>query len=137
MKRIVTSLVVAAAVLGFLAAPVMAQTAPPSSSSGMSGSPAAAPPSLPQEKQVEGPVKKVDPATKTVEVGRFFGLFSKKLEVTDTTNISIEGKKGSLEDLQQGSRVKASYEPEDGKNIATSIEVMPSKTKTSSAQASQ
>ncbi len=118
MNRIATTLVCAAAILGLLAAPLMAQT-------------------MPQEKQVEGPVKKIDPATKTVEVGRLFGLLTTKLEVTDGTSISIEGKKGSLEDLQQGARVKASYEAEGGKNIATSIEVMPPKTKATGAQSAQ
>ncbi len=130
MNRVTTTLVLAAAILGLLVAPVTAQTMPQSSASDTSGysasgaAPSAPAAAMPQEKQVEGPVKKIDPAAKTVEIGRFFGLLTTKLEVTDDTNISIDGKKGSLEDLQEGTRAKASYESGGGKNIAKSIEVM-------------
>ena len=75
---------------------------------------------------LEGTVKKINPATSTVEVsiGRF-GLWAKNLEVSSATEIRIEGRKASLEDLQEGEKVKASYETRVGKNFATSIDVMP------------
>jgi hypothetical protein len=73
---------------------------------------------------LEGTVKKINPATGTVEVsiGKF-GLWSKTLEVSYRTDIRAEGRKVSLEDLQEGERVKASYETRVGKSFATVIEV--------------
>src|ERR1700730_1535255 len=75
---------------------------------------------------LEGTVKKINPATSSVEVsiGRF-GLWAKNLEVSSATEIRIEGRKASLEDLQEGEKVKASYETRVGKNFATTIDVMP------------
>jgi Cu/Ag efflux protein CusF len=74
-------------------------------------------------KVIDGPVKDVDPAAKTVKVGWLLGLLSTTLEVTDATHIAIEGEKGSLAMIQEGDQVKASYEARDGKNLATAIEV--------------
>ena len=50
---------------------------------------------------LEGRVKKINPEAGTVEVsiGKF-GLWSKTLEVSDTTDIRMDGRKVSLEDLQ-------------------------------------
>jgi Cu/Ag efflux protein CusF len=75
-----------------------------------------------QERLIDGPVKKVDPIAKTVQVGWFFGLLSTTLEVTDGTEIAVEGAKASLQDVREGDEVKASYETRDGKYIAKSIE---------------
>jgi Cu/Ag efflux protein CusF len=141
MKYGLITFVFVATILGVALAPVLAQTMPPGSSTPPgaynSPSPSASPmPSAPQEKQVQGEVKKVDPAAKTVEVKRLLGLLSTKLDVTDDTNITIQGNKGSLQDLQEGAKVKASYEARDGKNIAKSIEVMPAERGTA-AKASQ
>ena len=80
-------------------------------------------PPLQNAKLIDGPVKNVDPAAKTVEVGWLFGLLTTKLEVTDDTTIAVDGMKSSLEDVREGARVKASYEARDGKNIAKAIEV--------------
>jgi hypothetical protein len=77
------------------------------------------------EKIVDGPVKKVDPASNTVEVGWMLGLFSTTLAVTGDTHIAVEGAKGSLTDIREGDSVKAAYEVRDGKNFAKSIEVTP------------
>ncbi len=82
-------------------------------------------PSTGAEKLLDGPVKKVDPASKSVEVGWFLGLFSTMLAVNDETRIAVAGEKGSLADIREGDRVKASYEARDGLNIAKSIEVFP------------
>jgi Cu/Ag efflux protein CusF len=75
---------------------------------------------------LEGTVKKVDPGTSSVEVsiGKF-GLWAKTLEVSNDTEIRVEGRKASLEDLHEGEKVKASYETRVGKSFATSIDVMP------------
>jgi Cu/Ag efflux protein CusF len=75
---------------------------------------------------VEGTVRKVNPAKSTVEVatGRF-GLWTKKLEVGSNTQIWVEGRKASMEDLHEGETVKASYETRLGEYFATSIDVIP------------
>jgi Cu/Ag efflux protein CusF len=74
---------------------------------------------------LEGTVKKVNTATSTVEVSTDrFGLWAKSLEVGSATEIRVEGRKASLEDLHEGEKVKASYETRVGKSFATSIEVI-------------
>jgi len=75
---------------------------------------------------LEGTVKRVNPATSTVEVSTDrFGLWAKSLEVGSATDIRVEGRKASLEDLHEGEKIKASYETRVGKSFATSIEVIP------------
>lgn len=104
-----------------VAAPVMAQSQmpPPPRDMGPVGAP-------PRPLAVEGTVSKVDPAAGTVAVSSgWFGLFGRTLQVTPETQIQIEGRQGTLQDLRQGAKVKASYEPRDGKNIATRIELGP------------
>jgi hypothetical protein len=134
MTRIRSILVPAAAIVALIAVPVLAQTVPapspaPGGAPGLGAPPAPRTPSLPQEKQVEGPVKKVDPAAKTLQVGWFLGLFTTTLEVTDDTQIAVDGMKASLSDIREGARAKAAYEARDGKNIAKSIDVMPAEQK--------
>jgi Cu/Ag efflux protein CusF len=76
-------------------------------------------------KEVEGTVKKVDPAARSVQVSSgLLGIFGATLEVTDQTKINVQGKDGSLADIREGAKVKASYESRDGKNVAKSIDVM-------------
>ncbi len=136
MRRLLIPLAASAAMLLLVVAPVMAQTmpAPPPGPAapgapGMESPPAPRAPSPPVEKLVDGPVKKVDPANKTLQVGWFLGLLRTTLEVTDNTRIAIKDGKGSLTNIREGDRVKASYEYRDGKNIAKSIEVMPEEKK--------
>lgn len=73
---------------------------------------------------LEGTVKKINPMAGTVDVsiGKL-GMWTKTLAVTDTTDIRSEGRKVSLEDLQEGERVRASYETLAGKSFASAIEV--------------
>ncbi len=132
MKRILKPLVFSAAILALTVPTVMAQTTPmPPLAPAVPGAPGAADlpaprtPSLPQEKLIDGPVKMVDPMANIVQVGWFLGFFRTTLEVTDDTQIAVEGTKASLQDIREGARVKASYEVRDGKNVAKSIEVMP------------
>jgi Cu/Ag efflux protein CusF len=76
--------------------------------------------------QVEGTVKKVDPGAQTVDISSgFFGMLGRRLEVNDRTTIQMDGRQATLADLREGAKVKASYEAQDGKNVATSIEVIP------------
>ena len=132
MKQLLKPLVGAAAILILTAPLALAQMtpAPPPAPAapGATGSPSTAipsPPSLPVQKQIDGPVKAVDPAGKTLKVGWMLGLFGTTLQVTDDTQIALQGAKGSLADIREGDEVKASYEAQDGKNVATSIEVTP------------
>ncbi len=132
MMRILKPLIVATAILALTVPAVMAQTAPMSPPTpAVPGAPGPAdlpaPRTLipPQEKLIEGPVKDVDPAAKTVQVGWFLGLLSTTLEVTGDTQIAVGGTKASLPDIREGDRVKAAYEIREGKNIAKSIEVTP------------
>jgi Cu/Ag efflux protein CusF len=121
------------AVLALVVAPVLAQTQAPATRPAPgagAGAGAAAPEKM--AKEVEGTVKKVDPATKSVQVSAgLLGLFGATLEVTDETKINVEGKDGSLTDIREGAKVKASYESRDGKNVAKSIDVIPADEKVS------
>lgn len=143
MKWMVVRLTLVAAILTMVVQPVFAQTEPPSATpeapEASRQSPLEAPkagsmPPLQEqqsmpvpraEKLLDGPVKKVDPTSRSVEVGWFLGLFGTKLAVTDDTHIAVAGMKGSLSDIREGDRVKASYEARDGQNVAKSIEVIP------------
>lgn len=129
MKHFVKSMALATAVLALTISFAAAQTAPKPSGapsapaeSGLGRAPSAEP-KAPMTKVIDGPVKDVDPAAKTVKVGWLLGLLSTTLEVTDDTHIAVEGEKGSLDMIQEGDQVKASYEARDGKNLAKAIEV--------------
>lgn len=129
MKHLAKSMTLAAVGLALTMSFAMAQTAPKPSGtpsappeSGARQVPSAAP-SLPMTKVIDGPVKEVDPAAKTVKVGWLLGFLSTTLEVTDDTHIAVEGEKGSLDMIHEGDQVKASYEARDGKNLAKAIEV--------------
>ncbi len=68
--------------------------------------------------EMEGKIQSIDVMSKEIvlDVGS-------KLVLVETTTITIEGKEGRLEDLKEGSKVKAGYEEKDGKNVATTLEV--------------
>jgi len=93
--------------------------------------PVQAQPSMPGVKDsgdasLEGTVKKVDPAARTVEVSiGQSGLWDKTLEVTKNTQIETEGERATLADIAEGVKVKASYETRAGKNFATHIDLVP------------
>jgi len=129
MKHLVKSMALAAAGLALTVSFAVAQTAPKPSGapsapadSGLRQAPSPAP-SVPVTKVIDGPVKDVDPAAKTVEVGWLLGFLSTTLQVTDDTQIAIDGENGSLDRIHEGDQVKASYEARDGKNLAKAIEV--------------
>jgi len=89
----------------------------------MPASPAA--PARPIASSLEGTVKKVDTSTGMVRVSSgFFGLFPRTLEVTSETQVQVEGRQGTLMDIREGSKVKASYEVRQGKNVAMRLEVV-------------
>ena len=53
------------------------------------------------------------------------GIVGRTVEVNSGTQINVEGRQGSLADLQEGTKIRASYETREGKDIATRIEVVP------------
>ena len=129
MKHIARLLALAGAVFVLTITFAMGQTSPGSSGvppmpaeSGSGRTPPAAP-SLSTTKSIDGPVKDVDPAARTVSVGWLFGLLWTTLDVNDDTHIVVDGTKGSLDMIHEGDEVKASYEVSDGKNFAKTIDV--------------
>ncbi|HSB68614.1 MAG TPA: DUF1344 domain-containing protein [Candidatus Methylomirabilis sp.] len=66
----------------------------------------------------EGKIQSVDPMGKQIVLDD-----GTRLVCDDSTQITIEGKEAKLEDLKEGSKVKAGYEEKDGKNVATMLEV--------------
>jgi hypothetical protein len=127
-------LVVIALTMAIAAGPAMAQVTPAPSTSptippaDRPAAPADRPASVDKTTtgMVEGSVKKVDPGANQVQVSSgLFGILGKTLEVTSDTQIQMEGRQATLADLREGSKVKASYETRDGKNVARRIEVMP------------
>ena len=75
---------------------------------------------------LEGSVKAVDPGNSTLKVSSGpLGIMGRTVEVNSGTQINVEGRQGSLADLQEGTKIRASYETREGKDIATRIEVMP------------
>ena len=133
MSRSATMGVVAALSVAAIVGPAAAQAQQPAPPYGTAPSTAPKPtsPSMsPVEKarpaQVEGTVKKVDPGAQTVDISSgLFGMMGRRLEVNDRTTIQLDGRQATLADIQQGTKVKASYEAQDGKNVATAIEVVP------------
>jgi Cu/Ag efflux protein CusF len=121
--RFLTGLAAAAAILTLVVGSVTAQTQAPSAAPPVPGAPP-----VPAEtimKKVEGTVKKVDPAAKSVQISSgLLGLLGATMEVTDETKINVQGKEGSITDIREGAKVRASYESRGGKNVVTSIEVM-------------
>ena len=102
-------------------------------------SPSMSPVEKPRPAQVEGTVKKVDPGAQTVDISSgVFGMMGRRLEVNERTTIQLDGRQATLADIQEGAKVKASYEAQAGKNVATAIEVIPSeRTDAGSAPASR
>ena len=110
---------VAMALLMMIAGPWNAQAQPPRS--GMQISP---PPDV--TTSVEGTVKKVNPAKRTIEVSTgSSGHWEKTLELTNGTQIRDEGRAATMDDIQEGVKVKASYETLLGKSFATRIDLIP------------
>lgn len=74
---------------------------------------------------LEGSVEKVDPNAGTIHVSSGqLGVRGQTIEVTDWTQIQVEGRQGTLSDIREGATVKAAYESHEGKNVATRIDVV-------------
>ena len=119
MRKNLPFLVAAAALLMVIAGPWKAQAQPPRSRMQIS------PPSD-VTTSIEGTVKKVNPAKRTIEVSTgSSGHWEKTLELTNGTQIRDEGRAATMDDIQEGVKVKASYETLLGKSFATRIDLIP------------
>ena len=116
MRNNLRALVAIAALLVAIAGPWRAQAQPPRSDVQVSPSPG--------DVSIEGTVKKINPAARTIEVSTG-GHWEKTLELTNGTQIRDEGRAATLNDIQEGVRVKASYETLLGKSFATRIDLIP------------
>jgi Cu/Ag efflux protein CusF len=142
-SRCATMAAVVAVSVAAVVGPAIAQDKQPAPPYGTAPSTAPRPtsPSMsPAEKarpaQVEGTVKKVDPGAQTVEISSgLFGIMGRKLEVNDRTTIQQDGRQATLADIREGAKVKAAYEAQDGKNVATVIEVLPAAERTDAGSA--
>jgi Cu/Ag efflux protein CusF len=129
--RCLAVLAMATAIVTLAVGPVTAQSQAPQYAPPVPGAPPV--PAETISKKVEGTVTKVDPAAKSVRVSSGpLGVAGATMSVTDETKITLQGKKGSIADLREGAKVKASYESRGGKNVAKSIEVMAAEEKKSS-----
>ena len=68
--------------------------------------------------EMEGTIQSIDTSSKELALDN-----GSKIVLDDATTISVEGKEGKLEDLKEGTKVKASFEEKDGKNVAQKLEV--------------
>jgi Cu/Ag efflux protein CusF len=83
------------------------------------------PQSAAADASVEGTVKKVNPAARTLDVSAgALGLWVRTLEITNGTQIESEGRQATLEDIHEGAKVKASYENRAGKSFAIHIDLL-------------
>src|SRR5215813_10764057 len=120
MRKNLRFLVTAASLLLMIGGPWKAQAQPPRSRMQIS------PPSD-VTTSIEGTVKKVNPAKRTIEVSTgSSGHWEKTLELTNGTQIRDEGRAATMDDIQEGVKVKASYETLLGKSFATRIDLIPS-----------
>lgn len=120
MAQRIIAVALTMALVGSMSALALAQQPSP-----RPGLPAAAPQGeAPSIRDVTGTVKGVDAAARTVQVSSgMLGLFRTTLVVTDETRIEVQGHEATLADVQEGDQVKASYEMQDGRSVARSIEV--------------
>ena len=67
-------------------------------------------------------VRRVDLADSRVELtSDLLGFFGARLQVTDRTEIRLDGRQVRLADLPEGARVRASYDLQDGLKVARTI----------------
>jgi len=100
MRNNLQFLAVIAALFAVIVVPWTAQAQP--SRSNMEVSP------FPSDTSVEGTVKRINPAARTIEVSTG-GHWEKTLELTVATEIRDEGRAATLDDIQEGVKVKASW----------------------------
>jgi hypothetical protein len=67
-------------------------------------------------------LRKVDLIDSRIELtSDLLGIFGARLQITDRTQILLDGQQARLADLPEGARVKASYDLQDGVKVARAI----------------
>ena len=75
-------------------------------------------------RELRGIVQAVDRETKVLRVSHDAGNApDTTLLMSDDTEVQVQGRPGSLADIQQGTRIRASYQSRYGLNLARSIEI--------------
>jgi len=75
---------------------------------------------------LEGSIKKVDRGAVTLEMSDSApGATTRTLAIVAETLIAVDGRPGTLADLQEGTKVKAAYVSRDGEDVVILIEVVP------------
>ena len=85
-----------------------------------------APAGAPQDhiREVRGTVQAVDRETKALRISHDVGnMPDTTLLMADDTRIQVQGQPGLLADIQQGTRIRASYPDRYGIKLARSIEI--------------
>ena len=83
---------------------------------------------------IEGTLTRVDGRTESVDVSIFLGLLGKTLEVGRDTLIQVNGREARFADLQEGAKVKAFYEERGAKLVATRLEVLTARARSTRAR---
>ncbi len=68
--------------------------------------------------EMEGTIQSIDTASKEVVLDN-----GSRIAVEDATTITVNGAEAKLEDLKEGTRVKASFEEKDGRMVADTLDV--------------
>jgi hypothetical protein len=75
-------------------------------------------------RELLGTVQAVDREMKALRVTHDAGnVPDTMLLMADNTEVQIQGRLGSLADIHRGTRIRASYQPRYGLNLARSIEI--------------
>ena len=77
--------------------------------------------------EVRGTVSSVDAAQNKITLQREQGLPPVELQVAQGTNITMDGKQSSLQELQPGSEVRAQFNLAQNQPVAIQLEAKPSK----------
>jgi hypothetical protein len=76
-----------------------------------------------ETRAVEGTVVAIDREVKHLRVGGSPGQRGTPLQLVDSSEIRVGDRQGSLAEIREGARVKASYEDRSGIHVVRSIEV--------------
>ena len=120
MRYAMTSTVLCTMLLAGVSLPIARSAAPNRPNSGQ------APRGAPQDqiRELRGTVQTVDRETKALLIAQHqVNELDTMLLMTDDTQVRIEGRPGSLADIQRGTRIRASYQDRYGINVARLIEV--------------
>ena len=120
MRYVVASTVLCAMLLAGVSLQIARSQAPsrPNFGQALGGAP------QDQIRELRGTVQTVDRETKALWIAHHqVNVLDTMLLMTDATQVRIEGRPGSLADIQRGTRIRASYQDRYGIDVARLIEV--------------